>query len=585
MKNLKNVIIYSLVICFTAITVFAEPYKYGDVDGDDIITAADALHTLASVLDSSKYPLTEQQFRAAAVCGNEFLSSADSSAILGKTLKASYIFEVEKDSTEASTNESTETTTEEITEVPTETATEIETTTETATETTTAEAFDYSLYNIVGFGEKNAGGGVVSEDSSSYIKVYNAADFGKAIKGKYKVIEIMNDLDLGYKEISNDAKNTDIYSSHNSPALSDILKQTGVSRVKFSGLSNMTIFSQNGAKIKHACIDLSGCSNIIIRNLEFDELWEWDEETTGDYDRNDWDYITVQGSNNVWIDHCTFNKAYDGVVDSKKGSTGLIISWCKVKSDTCTEGSWVTTQIEQMENDINKYPMYKFLRQTAGLTKQEIIIAAAGQKKTHLVGSNEFESDNENLTITLGYNYYENSHDRMPRLRAGNAHVYNTVMDSEDNYNIDKQISSKLSAVASQMSSKGYHFSITSNGALSTEDGAVLVENTHMIGIKRPLANNQKSSSSSKYTGKIKAENVLYELGGTSFYGGSDDEGTPLVPNGADVIKAFSWNNFNELPYSYRTLDVYSLKTLLSEKAGAGTLDWEKSNWLKNTVE
>ena len=60
------------------------------------------------------------------------------------------------------------------------------------------------------------------------------------------------------------------------------------------------------------------------RNLKFDELWEWDESSKGNYDKQDWDFITVDmTSDNVWIDHCTFTKAYDGVVDVKGGSKNV----------------------------------------------------------------------------------------------------------------------------------------------------------------------------------------------------------------------------------------------------------------------
>ena len=53
-------------------------------------------------------------------------------------------------------------------------------------------------------------------------------------------------------------------------------------------ISNLTIFSLNGASIKHANITMKKAENIMIRNIKFDELWEWDEDTHGDYDRNDW---------------------------------------------------------------------------------------------------------------------------------------------------------------------------------------------------------------------------------------------------------------------------------------------------------
>lgn len=92
-------------------------------------------------------------------------------------------------------------------------------------------------------------------------------------------------------------------------------------------------FFQGGYSLKHVAVDINGSENIIIRNIRFDELWEWDEETEGDYDVNDWDYVTVEGgSDQIWIDHCTFHKAYDGVVDiktDKTTETNVTISWCE----------------------------------------------------------------------------------------------------------------------------------------------------------------------------------------------------------------------------------------------------------------
>lgn len=44
----------------------------------------------------------------------------------------------------------------------------------------------------------------------------------------------------------------------------------------------------------HIRIDITGSNNIIIRNIEFDEIWEWDDYTEGAYDRNDWDYMTIE---------------------------------------------------------------------------------------------------------------------------------------------------------------------------------------------------------------------------------------------------------------------------------------------------
>src|SRR6185437_15781445 len=64
-----------------------------------------------------------------------------------------------------------------------------------------------SAYNLVGFGGNTTGGGVIPETDPAYRKVTNALDLANALlsayktSGSVKVIEIMNDLDLGWNEI------------------------------------------------------------------------------------------------------------------------------------------------------------------------------------------------------------------------------------------------------------------------------------------------------------------------------------------------------------------------------------------------
>ena len=43
-------------------------------------------------------------------------------------------------------------------------------------------------------------------------------------------------------------------------------------------------------------------------------MWEWDEATKGQYDKNDWDFIDLGNSgtvSNIWVDHCTFTGNID----------------------------------------------------------------------------------------------------------------------------------------------------------------------------------------------------------------------------------------------------------------------------------
>ncbi|WHY22306.1 hypothetical protein QNH28_12575 [Paenibacillus sp. G2S3] len=451
----------------------------------------------------------------------------------------------------------------------------------TPTTTPTPTPVHASEYNLAGFAEGTTGGGNISEDSPLYKKVYTAEDLAVALRkgSKIKVIEIMNDLDLGWNEISAAAK-VSPFSAHNSALTHPVLMESGVSKVSVDNFDGLTIFSANGATIKHAAFTFKRSSNVIIRNLEFDELWEWDEATKGNYDKNDWDYITIENSNNVWIDHCTFNKSYDGVVDVKKGSSGVTISWSSFLGDDRSATSWVTQQINAMEANKSAYPMYAYLRSSSvGLSKDDVIAIAASQKKGHLIGATEFAADNALLSVTLHHNYYKDIQDRMPRLRSGNAHAYNIVMDNEDTRLAKKRLTS---AMEKAISSKGYHFGVTSNGAISTEGGAVLLESSVIIDVVYPLRNNQADASNSKYTGAIAALDTVYSLDGATFRGDSTFANSPLSPVPA-AIKAFAWNGFTTLPYSYTTDDPTSLKSRLTAVygSGAGKLSWSNEEWLK----
>ncbi|MFY0581481.1 hypothetical protein ACN28S_50965 [Cystobacter fuscus] len=449
---------------------------------------------------------------------------------------------------------------------------------------TDARAAGITDYNLTGFSAGNTGGGEISEsDTARYKKVYTATELAQALKkgSGVKVVEIMNDLNLGWNELPAAAK-VSPFSAHNAALTHPVLLQTGVSKINVDGFTGLTIFSANGAGLKHVAITIKRSSNVIIRNLEFDELWEWDEKTKGDYDSNDWDYLTLEESSKVWIDHCTFNKAYDGLVDSKKGTSGVTISWSTFKGDDGSATSFVARQFDALEANKSAYPMYNYLRgSSVGLSKQDIIAVAGAQKKGHLVGSTEFASDNPNLSITLHHNYYKDIQDRMPRLRGGNAHAYNIVMDSAGAWAAKSKITS---AMATAISSKGYHFTVTSNGAISTESGAVLVEKSHIIDVQYPVRNNQTDPEDASYTGKIRAVDTIDSLNGVTFRGSSDASSSPLSPVPADV-KAFSWNGFSTLPYSYTPEDPSTLKSRLTaaDGAGAGKLTWAKSEWLKTS--
>lgn len=242
-----------------------------------------------------------------------------------------------------------------------------------------------SIYNLTGFGRETIGGGTIATTDSAYRQVKTPLELAQAIQaanktaGAVRVIEIMNDLDLGWNEIGAPTRSVGAFRAHAKALLHPRLIVTGVSVVEVKPQSGLTLFSANGATVRHATFNIKGTSNIIVRNLKFDELWEWDESSRGRYDKNNWDFIELGGgntnwdyinlrnggaTNNVWIDHCTFTKAYDGIIDMREGTSNVTFSWCRcIGDDSATNPqSFVRQQIDALEAKKTSYPFYNFLR-------------------------------------------------------------------------------------------------------------------------------------------------------------------------------------------------------------------------------
>jgi pectate lyase len=437
-------------------------------------------------------------------------------------------------------------------------------------------------YNMEGYASVYGvtGGGLQKEDKDgydnpNYYKVGTAEDFLKALEsvkasGKASTIELTADINLGCQEVPNFANYSDVIKEYGAQALlHPTLIESGVSIVTITKMHNLTIFSQNGSSIKHANILFKNSSNIIIRNIKFDELWEWDEYTEGGYDRNDWDYMTIDtGSDGIWIDHCTFYKAYDGVIDVKNpvGVERVTISWCEF-----LPGSENDTFFDEMMNLLKDNPtQYKYYNSLlqSGMTDEEIRLYAYGQKKTHLFGQSAEATNAAGIRVTLANNTYKNSMDRMPRLRYGIAHVYNCIMDASDLFRAKEAIKEKNPEAAKH---------IVSNGVSSTCDGQILVENSYINNIINAL----NSGNGSDTSGYINAINSLYYIMGTRYQ---------LVPKvnttkAGEVVKTTNADEFKSaLGYTYNLRDAEKLSTEVASFAGAGkltmsVLQWEKTKY------
>ncbi|MBQ2803634.1 MAG: hypothetical protein IJF07_07025, partial [Lachnospiraceae bacterium] len=436
---------------------------------------------------------------------------------------------------------------------------------------------DLKLYDMEGYAEGYGvtGGGLLKETNSNYYQVATAKEFLEALiavktSGKASVIEMTADINLGCNEVEDFKKYSDmkLLTAYSAQALTHpTLIESGVSKLNLESINNLTIFSLNGSSIKHANITMKKSNNIMIRNIKFDELWEWDEATNGDYDRNDWDYMTIDEScNGIWIDHCTFYKAYDGIVDIKNPNpeNNVTISWCEF-----LPGSENNEFFDVMMNDIfanpSNYATYmKMLG--AGMTQDQIYMYAYGQKKTHLLGQSDEATNAAGIRLTMANNYYLNSMDRMPRLRYGNAHVYNCIMDAQE-----------LLDVRLSIQNEDYAKKIVSNGAASTCGAQVLLENCYISGIQNALNSGNGSSPS----GYINAVDSVYYMNGelTNLAPKCNSTGdTRVLVTDADAFVA-------NLPYSgYHLYNADDLDEIILPRVGAGkinltVLQWEKVSY------
>src|SRR5699024_2935247 len=107
---------------------------------------------------------------------------------------------------------------------------------------------------------------------------------------------------------------------------------------------NLTVSSQTsvlgvgrGAEIVGGGFHLDQVADVVIRNLTFRDSYvagDWD----GKNDDNDNDGIRVDTSDHVWIDHCEFARLGDGLVDVRKDSTAVTVSWCVFRDHNKTVG-------------------------------------------------------------------------------------------------------------------------------------------------------------------------------------------------------------------------------------------------------
>lgn len=106
---------------------------------------------------------------------------------------------------------------------------------------------------------------------------------------------------------------------------------------ELSVASNKTIIGVgDSAEIVGGGFRLIGVRNVIIRNLTIRDT-QMPDDDPGD-DGYDYDAIQIDSSSNVWIDHNRLARMNDGLLDSRKDTTNLTVSWNQFLENNKTFG-------------------------------------------------------------------------------------------------------------------------------------------------------------------------------------------------------------------------------------------------------
>ncbi|MFY1623046.1 pectate lyase family protein [Micromonospora sp. WMMD735] len=165
---------------------------------------------------------------------------------------------------------------------------------------------------------------------------------------------------------------------------------------------NTTIVGRGGAVLTGLTLMIDGASNVIVRNLTFDDArdcfpaWSPTDGATGNWN-SQYDQVSVRRSEHVWVDHNTFT-------DGDNPDSGQPVYFGRPYQ--VHDGSLdVTHTASLVTASYNRF---------------------TGRDKLMLIGSsNTVGPDVGRLKVTLHHNLFDRVLQRLPRVRFGQVDVYN----------------------------------------------------------------------------------------------------------------------------------------------------------------
>lgn len=517
--------------------------------------------------------------------------------------------------------------------------------------TSTESSFSSEFLSVMGFakGYVNDRTDVIGTDRYRVVKT--AGELLQALEDaktdRVDVIEIAADLDLGWnaltsKEQSYSCINEYGWDIHAEDGINNpYIEESGVSQITISNTEGLTIFSQGGCKLEHAEWKLQGTSSdIVIRNLKFDEMWRWSEAASS-WDAG-WTLLKMNGVKGLWIDHCTFTLGADGNVDSENGASNLTMSWC-VQSLPATEtpgtDSMLYRVITYMEYKYQQGMLaadsrYKLLRDN-GATVEQILAYSAYHQGLNMNGSgekdftdgfdnagNNLQDGNYRIHITYAYDKVNNIGARFPLIRQGTAHIVNCFIDNSGHMALHNDKSLPFNTYGKYGLNRGAD---ARDGGCVGVDTSVFLQARPFIGSERQDENynnmpvgfnvafsgvyNHSLAVNSKVTNGDReymgcswdnnGDNLFFEdpasywvdrstIGHWKWFSSIDNREqytkgiAPKDENGNYVPFSFSYSD-GPLPYSYLKLPLDEVETTIDAHAGAYTYRQGPEFWLRTT--
>lgn len=159
--------------------------------------------------------------------------------------------------------------------------------------------------------------------------------------------------------------------------------------------ANVSILGRgSNAELQNIGLNIRNYNNVIVRNLKIHEVL---------YPN---DALTIDESHHVWVDHCELHSkigsgitvdTYDGLLDIKKGSRYVTVSWCYL-------------------HDHMKCSLIG-----------------------HTNNSNSKALDSQ-MRITYHHNYFYNTDGRNPSLRYGAIHMFNNYFNKISDYGLAARV-------------------------------------------------------------------------------------------------------------------------------------------------